>query len=99
MERKSVQEAQETLARAAGELIGLEDRLAKVLEELPESPEREAMEEGKIPCDVATDLRGALECVISDNLRPAIRTLEDAASVTAERLEEEWRERQRRRGR
>ncbi len=97
MERDRVQAAQDTLAQIAGEILSIEDRLSRVLWGLPESPKRDAMEEGEIPCDVATDLRGALECVLADSLRPAIRTLEQAASATDTRLKGEWCERQKRR--
>jgi hypothetical protein len=97
MARMSVQEAQEICAQVAGTLLGIEDLLRHVLEMLPESPDRGAMEEGEAPCDVATDMRGALECVIADDLQPAVRTLEDAASATDARLAREWRENQKRR--
>jgi len=88
-----VREAQEICARVAGTLLGIEDELRRTLESLPESPERDRMEEGMMAPDVATDVRGALECVLADDLRPAIQTMHSAASVTDASLEREWRAR------
>jgi hypothetical protein len=35
---------------------------------------------GEAELDVAAEVRSAIECVISDRLEPAIRTLREAAS-------------------
>jgi hypothetical protein len=47
--------------------------------------------EGTIPCDVATELRGAIEVTISDDIRSAFRRIERAARVTDEELRKNFR--------
>lgn len=54
------------------------------------------MWEHKVPRDVPTEIHGAIECVIVDQLRPMLEELEAAARVTAEELRE--RHRRQRRG-
>lgn len=90
MERNTVQTAQAGLLEIAGELAAIEQRLERIKEDLPESPDRDAMEEGSIPYDMPTDMRGTIECVVADDIRPAIETLTEASRVTAERLEQAW---------
>lgn len=39
---------------------------------------------------VGPELRSLLECLVSDNLEPALQKLNRAASVTDAQLREEW---------
>jgi hypothetical protein len=53
-------------------------------------------QEGRRPYDVATDVLATIECVLEDDLRPAIETLQRSASVTDTELErqfQDWRKR------
>ena len=83
-------EAQAALAAVALELVAIADRLQRIHDELPESPSREAMLEHHIPRDVATEIYGAIEAVLVDEIRPAIEYLEAASRVTAEELRERF---------
>jgi hypothetical protein len=51
------------------------------------------MLDGELPMTVSVDLRGAIECSLLDDLRPAVRRLERAARATQESLVEEFLER------
>jgi hypothetical protein len=95
MERKSAREIQESLTHLTFELVGIVDRLARLPEALPDSPRREAMEEGEIPTDVATEVLGAVECTLEDDLRPAIQRLERAARATDASLRRDFEGRRR----
>jgi hypothetical protein len=50
------------------------------------------MLEHRVPRDVATEIYGAIEAVLVDEIRPAIEYLEAASRVTAEELRERHRE-------
>jgi FtsZ-binding cell division protein ZapB len=52
------------------------------------------MLEHRVPNDIPTELAGTIECVVADQLRPAIESLEAASRVTAEELREQHREQQ-----
>jgi hypothetical protein len=95
MERKSAREVQASLTQITLELVGISDRLARLPGELPDSPRREAMEEGEIPMDVATEVLGAVECTLEDDLRPAVQRLERAAHATDESLRRDFEKRRR----
>jgi len=88
----TVEEAQAALRVMAGELLGIEDRLQAIAAGLPESADRDAMLEGKIPYDVATDLLGTIEVVVADDIRPAFQRLERASRVTEEELRQGYSE-------
>ena len=81
-----IEEAQAALQVIAAELLAIEDRLQAIAAELPQSPNRDAMLEGKIPYDVATDLLGTIEVVLADDIRPAFQRLERASTVSDEEL-------------
>lgn len=55
------------------------ERLRKIHGSLPVSSREEVMLLGEAEPDIATELRSAIECVIPDQLEPAIRTLREAA--------------------
>jgi hypothetical protein len=83
-------QAQVALAQIALELVAITDRLQRIHDELPPSPDREAMWAHEIPRDVATELYGAIEAVLVDEVRPAIEYLEAGSRVTAEELRERF---------
>ena len=83
-------EAQAALAAVALELVAVADRLQRIHDELPASPERDAMLEHRVPRDVATEIYGVVEAVLVDEVRPAIEYLEAASRVTAEELRERF---------
>jgi hypothetical protein len=87
-------EAQTALAEIALELVAITDRLEQIHDALPVSRNREAMLEHCMPYDVATEIAGTIECVVADQLRPAVAYLEAASRVTAEELREQHREQQ-----
>ena len=79
-------EAQAELRTIAAELLAIEDRLRGLLEALPRSPTEDEMLEGRAPWDLATSLRVDLECVLGEQLRWVIETLEKASRITEEDL-------------
>ena len=84
-------EVQAELRTIAGELLVIEDRLRGLLEALPRSPREDEMLEGKAPWDLATALRADLECVLGEQLRWVIETLEKASRMTNNRLRHDLR--------
>ena len=68
------------LARRLGELKAL---LEEIRDGLPRSPEEDRMLEGEIPSDLATELYGSIDCVVDDDLEPAIKQLTEAATLSA----------------
>lgn len=75
----------------AEDLRGISLGLRRLRDSLPEPTE--GMLEGEEPNSVAVELAGAVECVLHDDLEPAISKLRKAATVTREELAREWRER------
>lgn len=75
--RGTVQEVRDELKAAGVELKRFEARMKELLDRLPavsdEALEREESLEG--------ELQGLLECLLADDLAPAIRKLESAAEV------------------
>ncbi len=92
------QKAQRELMRAAGRLAAIRAGLWNIHVRLGESPDENAIAEGEVPETLAFAIRGAIECVNSDDLDPAIHTLEETARLTSGTLLAEWRERVRSRG-
>ena len=88
--------AQAALAGVALELVAVADRLQAIHDELPPSPNRDAMLEHRVSRDVATEVYGVIESVLVDEVRPAIEYLEAASRVTAEELRERFEQDQRR---
>jgi hypothetical protein len=83
-------EAQAALAEVAMVLVAIADRLQRIHDALRPSPNLDAMLEHRVPRDVATELYGAIEAVLVDEVRPAIEYLEAASRVTAEELRERF---------
>lgn len=69
--------AQAELRKIVGELESLRFRLSEIVETLPKPPGDAEYEE---EMDVATEVRSVIECVLTDNIGPAIRDLRTAAS-------------------
>lgn len=68
-------EAQVELRAVADQLLAVEDRLRAVREAVPLSPDEDSMFEGRIPWDLATEVRTAIECV-EEELRGVVKSLE-----------------------
>jgi len=66
--------------------------LERVHAGLPEPPDIADRQEGRKPYDQATDILATVECVLEDDLRPAIVALHRSAEVTDEQLEEQYHE-------
>ncbi len=77
-------EVQAELRTIAEDLLAIEDRLRGLLEGLARSPREDEMLEGKVPWDLATALRTDLECVLGEQLRWVIETLEKASRLSRE---------------
>jgi hypothetical protein len=68
-------EAQVEIRAIAGELLAVEDRLRRVWEAVPRSPDEDEMFEGKMAWDLATEVRTMVECV-GEELRRVVESLE-----------------------
>lgn len=88
------QDAQKTLKQCAEKVRALRYQLLHLHGELGEQPHESAMQEGMFPATVACSVRAAVECVVSDHLDPAIRSLEETAQETPKSLHAEWQRRQ-----
>jgi hypothetical protein len=88
----TVERAQVILEDAACQLLDIEQRLKDTHERLPAPPDIDARQEGELPYDRATDILGTIECVIEDNIRPAVEVLRRSAYITDAQLEAEHRE-------
>ncbi len=78
--------AQVAVQEITGVLLFLADRLESIAGGIEPPPDLDAMVNGELPMTVAVDLRGAIECTLVDELRPAIERLSRAARTTAESL-------------
>ncbi|HEX5758959.1 MAG TPA: hypothetical protein VF121_07165 [Thermoanaerobaculia bacterium] len=78
------------LREVAGKLATLVLRLESLTTALPRSGEEDSMLELLIPSDVPTEVRTTIECVLHDDLRPAIRALTQASEVTEEELRRDF---------
>jgi hypothetical protein len=61
-----------------------------ILRELPRPPDLADRGEGRLPYNVATDVLATIECVLEDELRPAIVSLQRAAQMTDAELERDF---------
>lgn len=94
----SERRAQRVLLETAGDLAWIRNRLLALHVRLGERPEDDDMGEGRIPDSPRFSIRGAIECVVEDQLAPAIEALETAARETPRDLHRQWRERLAQRG-
>jgi hypothetical protein len=58
---------------------------------LPVPPNQKEMLEGNEPYDVATDLKGGIECLVNDTLAHSARILREMGTITDEELARRWR--------
>ena len=87
-------EAQYGVREIAAMLLFLTERLTEIGEGIwIDPPGSEAMYDGKEPYSVAVDLKGAIECSVSDDLHPAVKRLRKAARATEDSLRREFEER------
>ena len=86
----TVAKAQASLGEAAYQLLFLVDALEAILRELPRPPDLADREEGRLPYNVVTDVLATIECVLEDELRPAIASLQRAAQTTDAELERDF---------
>ena len=93
----SVTKAQSILGEIAFELLALQERLAAIDRDLPIPPNQDAMLEGLIAPDLATEVSGRIECIAEDYLRVVIDALQGAACLTAHDLERAFRTERRKR--
>jgi hypothetical protein len=91
----TVERAQVALGEAVNQLLGVADALELVHEGLPPPADLDDRQEHLKPFDVATEVLATIECVLEENVRPAIRVLQRAAQVTDTELEAEFRDRRR----
>jgi hypothetical protein len=91
MRKLPIARLQGALARVARDLGEIEVVLEGLASRIPGSPQRDAMEEGEMPPDLATHLLGVIEHVCETHVRHARKTLEEAAAATPEDLERHWR--------
>jgi|ERR1700728_667564 LPS O-antigen subunit length determinant protein (WzzB/FepE family) len=94
-----VAKAQAALGEIAFTLLALQEQLEQIDRGLPVSPLQDAMLEGRIAPDLATELSGRIECISEDLLRQVIDALQGAACLTAHDLERGFRLDRRREGR
>ncbi len=89
--------AQRLIRCAAGKLRQIAMVLRGIRHSLPEvysAEEAEAMGEHRTPQALTYSIVGSLECILSDDLEPAIVALDEAGDLTPAELLEEWQERQ-----
>lgn len=91
----TVERAQAALGEAVNQLLAVADALVRVSEGLPPPADLDDRQEHLKPFDVTTEVLATIECVLAENLRPAIRVLERAAQVTDAELEAEFHDRRR----
>lgn len=77
----TIDEARVQLRRLAASIARIDARLAAVHRTLPASPERDAMDECRIPYDVQDELSSVADCVREEYLAPAAVALERAARI------------------
>jgi hypothetical protein len=94
-----VARAQAALGEIAFTLLALQEQLEQIDRGLPVSPLQDAMIEGLIAPDLATELSGRIECISEDLLRQVIDALQGAACLTARDLERGFRLDRKREGR
>ena len=68
------------LRRIVEDLDAIRARLVELHARLPVSPHETAMLVGEVEMDFPTELRSVIECVLNDNIQPAIRDLAAAAA-------------------
>ncbi len=88
----TVARAQAALSDAANQLLAVTDLLEEVHDGLPAPQDIDDRHEGRKPFDVATDILGTIECVVGDDLWPAIHSLLRSAEITNGELARDFHE-------
>jgi hypothetical protein len=83
-------------SRATGSSRGVV-RPGRALCGQPEPPDIEDRQEGRKPLDRATNVLATIECVLEDDLNPAIASLQRSATIADAELEEQYQDWLRRR--
>lgn len=89
--------AQRLIRCAAGKLREVAMVLRGIRHSLPETyaaDEAEAQGEHRSPQSLTYSLIGSMECVLSDDIEPAIVALDEAGNLTPAELFDEWLEKQ-----
>ncbi len=89
--------AQRLIRCAAGKLREVAMVLRGVRHSLPElytAEDAEAQGEHRKPQSLTFALIGSIECILADDIEPAIESLDEAGDLAPAELYEEWRERQ-----
>jgi hypothetical protein len=93
----TIARAQAALSAAACQVLAVVDLLEEVYHSLPPPADLADRQEGRKAYDIATDVLATIECVLEDDLRPAVETLQRSASVSDAELERQFQEWQKRR--
>lgn len=75
--------AQEELRRIVEELKSTGTRLRAVHQSVAAPAEDEATQDAADEMDLATEIRTVIDCVLADNLEPAIRDLQAVSALRA----------------
>ncbi len=86
----TVDEAQTALSEVAYQLEALVNALDAIHGGLPEPPDIGSRQEGWKPYDRTTDVLATIECVVADDLNPAIASLQRSATITDAALAQEF---------
>jgi hypothetical protein len=89
----TVARAQAALGEAVDDLLRVADALKAIHDGLPPPADLNDRQEHRKPYDVTTEVLVTIECVLEDDLRPAIRGLQRAARITDAELKVEFLER------
>ena len=71
--------AQAKLRKTVARMEAVRELLRRIHADVPASPREEAMLLGEAEPDVATEVRSVIECVLADQIEPAIQALAGAA--------------------
>jgi hypothetical protein len=78
----TVPRAQAALEDAASQIVSAISLLDEVWDGLPRPDDIEDREEHRLPDDQATDILATIECVLADDLRPAVKALRRSARIS-----------------
>ncbi|HEV7667294.1 MAG TPA: hypothetical protein VGS22_02140 [Thermoanaerobaculia bacterium] len=86
----TVARAQAALGETVEELLRIADALKMIHDNLPPPADLKDRQEHRKPYDVATEILATIDCVLADDLQPAIRGLQRAARITETELQVEF---------
>jgi hypothetical protein len=82
------EQAQAAVRDAMEDLKKVRSRLRNIAAALPASPQEALMDAGDEDPDVATEVRAIIECVLADQIDPAVRDLGAAAEYRVKERKE-----------